>query len=48
MKEILKSKVMMGFIILVLGITYFNSAEVHKLDEAKKASINEVVQVSLQ
>lgn len=33
MKEILKSKVMVGFIVFVLGITYIDSMNVKRLEQ---------------
>lgn len=35
MKEILKSKVMMGFIIFVLGFTYIDSMNVKRLEQTE-------------
>lgn len=48
MKEILQSKIMIGFIVLVLGVTYFDSLQVQKLDETKTESINEVVVLNIK
>ena len=48
MKEILQSKVMMGFIILVLGVTYCNSLQTHKLDETNIERVNEVVAINMK
>lgn len=33
MKEVLKSKIMVGFIVFVLGITYFDSINVKRLEQ---------------
>lgn len=33
MKDLLKSKVMMGFIVFVLGVTYFDSMQHIKMEE---------------
>jgi hypothetical protein len=32
MKQMIKSKVLMGFIVMVLGLTYINSANISKLE----------------
>lgn len=40
MKEIIKSKVMVGFIVFVLGITYIDSMNVKRLEQETN-SINQ-------
>ena len=32
MKQMIKSKVLMGFVVMVLGVTYINSANISKLE----------------
>jgi len=43
MKEILKSKVMILFITMVLGLTYFDSLNCEKLEERSEQHYGEVV-----
>ena len=38
MKEMLKSKVLIGFIVLVLGMTYMNSTSIARLEENNSSS----------
>ena len=35
MKEMVKSKYMMGFVVFILGVSYFNSLNVSNLDTQK-------------
>lgn len=34
MKEMLKSKTVIGFIVFILGITYINSIQIHMIENA--------------
>ena len=43
MKEIVKSKVMMGFIIFVLGFTYIDSLNVKKMEESNTRISNDFI-----
>ena len=42
MKELLKSKMIIGFMVVVLGLTYMSSSMTAKLDENIKESNNEI------
>ena len=34
MKDLLKSKTMIFFMVMVLGVVYFNSSHIHKLESS--------------
>lgn len=42
MKELLKSKMIIGFMVVVLGLTYMSSSMTAKFDENIKESNNEI------
>ena len=48
MKEILESKVMIGFAIFVLGFTYVSSLETKKMEENKIESEKQMIVMNLQ
>ncbi len=39
MKEIMKSKGMIGFIIFILGITYLNAGTFHYMEEGQNSNL---------
>lgn len=39
MKEIIKSKGMIGFVVFVLGITYMNAGTFHPMEEDKNSNL---------
>lgn len=43
MREIVKSKIMMGFIIFVLGFTYVDSMNVKRMEQTDKGVTEELV-----
>ncbi len=48
MKEILKSKVMIGFAIFVIGFAYFNASSSKKMEENKVESDREMIVMNMQ
>lgn len=38
MKEILKSKIMMGFLVFVIGISFVNGVQTKKMEENNKVA----------
>ena len=47
MKEIMKSKIMLGFIIFVLGFTYLDSLKVKRLEQEMTKDIHELVVMNM-
>lgn len=43
MKEMLKSKMMIGFIVFVLGCSYFNSVGISNVNNFENATDKEIV-----
>lgn len=48
MKEILKSKVMIGFAIFVIGFAYLSATETKKMEENKIESDREMIVMNMQ
>jgi hypothetical protein len=48
MKELLKSKIMIGFIIFVLGITYIDSVNVKKMEEDTKVAHDNLIVMNIK
>lgn len=48
MKELLKSKIMIGFIIFVLGITYIDSINVKKMEENTKIANDNLISMNIK
>lgn len=48
MKEMLKSKVMIAFMVFMIGVFYINACETKKLDEKTKKEEREMVVLNLQ
>lgn len=47
MKEIMESKIMVGFIIFVLGFTYLDSMKVKRLEEKQTKEMQEFVVMNM-
>lgn len=47
MKEIIKSEIMLGFIIFVLGFTYFDSVNVKRLEQETIVMDKELVVMNM-
>lgn len=47
MKEIMKSKIMLGFIIFVLGFTYLDSLKVKRLEQEMTKDMHELVVMNM-
>lgn len=48
MKELLKSKVMIGFAVFVLGVAFFNASYTKKLDAKTMETEKEMVVMNIQ
>lgn len=48
MKELLRSKIMIGFIIFILGITYIDSINVKKMEEDNKAASDNLISMNIK
>lgn len=48
MKELLKSKIMIGFIVFILGITYIDSINVKKMEEDTKVSTDNLISMNIK
>lgn len=47
MKEVMKSKIMLGFIIFVLGFTYLDSVRVKQLEQKNTQEMQEFVVMNI-
>lgn len=47
MKEIFKSKIMILFITMVLGVTYFHSLQIEKLDDERSEEYHDHIALNL-
>lgn len=48
MKEMLKSKIVMGFVVLMLGIVFIDSSITVRLDRKENIKNNEIVMADLK
>lgn len=48
MKEILKSKVLLLFIVMILGVTYISASNTNKLEENQKRSSENLIALNIK
>ncbi|MDD3341422.1 MAG: hypothetical protein PHN72_04470 [Bacilli bacterium] len=47
MKDILRSKIMVGFMVLLVGFFYISARDTKKMDESHQESTNQYVYVNM-
>ena len=48
MKEMLKSKIMVGFVAFILGITYMNGVQTRKMQDTTKQAQDSYIAMNLK